>query len=231
MPYSIYPYKLEYFHMLCAYSKALSQLTLVLASSSPRRKELCSLIQLPVRIVPSQFEETLDPSHYPSVSEFVIDTALHKALAVKHSLDEAHEHWDIIIGADTMVVFDNKVIGKPKDREDAVSILTLLSGHTHSVYSGVAILYSGAFSKVGGDVKNKCVKFAETTQVTLSHLSEECIAAYVASGEPLDKAGGYGCQAMGSSLVSGVVGDFFNVVGLPVNRLCIEICKLLEYLK
>ena len=215
--------------MLCAYGKTLSQLTVVLASSSPRRKELCSLIQLPVKIIPSDFEENFDPSHYPSVSDFVIDTAYHKALAVKHSLEKEHQHWDLIIGADTMVAFGDKVIGKPKDREDAVSILTLLSGHTHSVCSGVALLYSGAFNKVlGGD---GCVKFSETTQVTFSHLNEACITAYVDSGEPLDKAGGYGCQGAGSSLVSGVVGDFFNVVGLPVNKLSIEICKLLEYLK
>ena len=217
--------------MLCAYSKVLSQLTIVLASSSPRRKELCSLMQLPVKIVPSDFEENFDPSHYPSVSDFVIDTAHHKALAVRHSLEEAHEQWDLIIGADTMVVFGNTVIGKPKDKEDAINILTLLSGHTHSVCSGVSILYSGAFYKVGSDVIGNCSKFAETTQVTFSQLSEECITAYVASGEPLDKAGGYGCQGAGSTLVSAVEGDFFNVVGLPVNRLSIELCKLLDCLK
>ena len=214
--------------MLCAYSKTLSQLIIVLASSSPRRKELCSLIQLPVKIIPSDFEENFDPSHYPSVPDFAIDTAYHKATAVKCTLDKTQQHWDLIISADTVVVYEDKVYGKPKDREDAISILTSLSGHTHSVCSGVTILCSGAFD---GRVVGNCVKFSETTQVTFSHLSQECIAAYVDTGEPLDKAGGYACQGAGSTFVSEVVGDFFNVVGLPVHKLSIELCRLLDCLK
>ncbi|KAI6660059.1 hypothetical protein LOD99_14400 [Oopsacas minuta] len=217
--------------MLSAHSKVLSQLDIILASSSPRRKELCSLIQLPVKIIHSEFEEDLDPSNYPSVSDFVIDTAYHKGSAVRSRLDKSHQHWDLIVSADTVVAFDNKVIGKPKDKEDAINILTSLSGHTHSVCSGVSIFYPGAFAGVSNDVIGNCIKFSETTQVTFSHLTEECIAAYVDTGEPLDKAGGYGCQGMGSTLVSGVIGDYFNVVGLPVNKLCIELCKLLKILK
>ena len=214
--------------MLCTYQKMLSQLTIVLASSSPRRKELCSLIKLPVKIIPSDFEEDLDPSSYPSVSEFVIDTAYHKAARVRSLLDTSQQQWDIIIGVDTTVVADNKVIGKPRDREDAIRILSQLSGATHSVCSGVVILHSAAGAEA---TQEKHQKFSETTQVTFSELSQECAIAYVDTGEPLDKAGAYGYQGMGGNLVTGIVGDFYNVVGLPIHKLSVELCKILDSLK
>ncbi len=137
--------------------------------------------------------------------EVVKTLALRKAEAVKERLSGKN---DIIIGADTVVVFENLILGKPVDNSDAFRMLTMLSGAWHDVYTGVAVLS-----------KDKTAVNAERTRVKFSSLSAEEIEKYMDSGEPFDKAGGYGIQEKGATIVERLEGDYFNVVGLPLNLL------------
>ena len=116
-----------------------------------------------------------------------------------------------VIGADTVVVLGGRILGKPKNRQDATEMLTALSGRTHEVYTGVCIVNA-----------EKEKGFYECTKVKFCKLTEEQISSYVATGEPMDKAGGYGIQGRGCVLVEGIEGDYFNVVGFPVSRFCRE---------
>ena len=173
----------------------------ILASGSPRRKELLGLIFEQFAVIPSSADETLAPDTAP-------DEAV-KELAQRKAADIAASHQDdLVIGADTVVYCDGEILGKPADPKDAERMLRLLSGKTHSVFTGVCLLKGG----------EKRV-FAEETKVTFYPLSDEDIAHYIASGEPFDKAGAYGIQGKGTLLVKKIDGDFFNVVGLPTGRL------------
>lgn len=125
---------------------------------------------------------------------------------------------ELIISGDTIVTLDGKVYGKPKKNEKAFEMLTELSGKTHVVYTGVVLKY-----------RDQLVKFTESTKVTFGEATSEQIQGYVDTGEPLDKAGGYGIQGVGGCLISRIEGDYFTVVGLPLYRLSVEICKLLNY--
>lgn len=172
---------------------------IILASASPRRKELLGLITEEFEIMPSDADETL-PNNISSdmAAEYL---AIVKARSI--IVDDA-----VVIGCDTVVVIDDKILGKPKDRNDCFEMLRALSGRKHYVYTGVCILYN-----------NKTVSFTEKTEVEFHDLSDAEIEAYMDSGEPFDKAGGYGIQGKGSLLVKGICGDYFNVVGLPVSAL------------
>lgn len=181
---------------------------LILASKSPRRKELLKLITEDFTIIPAVGEEKADKS-LPA-GEYVRALAEHKALEIA----AAHPH-DTVIGADTVVVIDGEVLGKPRDADDAKRMLRLLSGREHSVFTGVSII-SG----------NKNNSFYEETKVRFFDLSDEEINAYIASGEPFDKAGAYGIQDKGALIVSGITGDYYNVMGLPVGRLARELKNL-----
>lgn len=174
---------------------------LVLASASPRRKELISLISQDVVIHPSNIDETVPDGISPeAVPEF---------LAVKKAADVAKNFKDdTVIGSDTVVIVDNEILGKPKDREDAALMLQKLQGKTHLVITGCAIFKKG-----------KSLSFSEVTKVTFYPLTKEEIDAYINTGEPMDKAGAYGIQGFGSLLVREICGDYFNVVGLPVAKL------------
>jgi septum formation protein len=181
---------------------------LVLASASPRRQELIALLGLPVQIVPSRVEEDT-PDHWSPI-EIVEGLAKRKALAVKEELVEESEGTLIIVGSDTIVVLDGKVMGKPKDIEEAEQMLHQLSGHVHEVYTGVTcIRLSDA----------KTITSHRVTKVRMRELTEGQISRYVATGESLDKAGGYGIQEIGSVLVDSIEGCYFNVVGLPLSLL------------
>ncbi len=172
---------------------------IILASASPRRKELLGLITEEFEVMPSDADETLpDDISSDMAAEYL---AAVKAKSV--SVDDA-----VVIGCDTVVVIDDKILGKPKDRNDCFEMLRALSGRKHYVYTGVCILYN-----------NKTVSFTEKTEVEFHDLSDAEIEAYMDSGEPFDKAGGYGIQGKGSLLVKGICGDYFNVVGLPVSAL------------
>lgn len=181
--------------------------TLILASSSPRRKELLQNLHLQFQILSSEADETFDPNLSPA--EIVMELAQRKAQSVFQDNQGAY-----VIGSDTIVVADGQILGKPEDEADAVQMLKKLSGTQHDVYTGVAILYANGAS---------C--FYEKTEVTFWELSDDEILSYVRSGEPMDKAGAYGIQELGSMLVKKINGDYFAVVGLPVSRTVRELKK------
>ncbi|AIK35971.1 MULTISPECIES: Maf family protein [Bacillus] len=178
---------------------------LILASGSPRRKELLELAGVPFEIVVSEIEETIGA--YSSPADIVMSLALQKASAVV----ENHED-SVVLGADTIVTYESRILGKPKDEAEAKEILQLLSGKTHEVYTGVALIS-----------KEKTVTFYERTEVTFWELTEEEVDAYIATKEPLDKAGSYGIQGKGSIFVQHIQGDYYSVVGLPIARLVREL--------
>ena len=185
---------------------------LILASNSPRRKQLLQQINLTPDIIPSSFIENLDKSTFSSPSDYAIANAAGKAQDVYK--DVAPE--SIVLGSDTVVVIDDRILEKPKDDEHAVTMLRALSGRTHSVVTGVSIITRGVAHS-----------FSVSTNVRFSVLSEELIQWYVGTGEPLDKAGGYGIQGVGAVLVEGVEGCYNNVVGLPLQQLFVEMHRVL----
>lgn len=171
---------------------------IILASESPRRKELLTLMGLDYTVVASHVEER--PPERASTEELVCALALQKACAVK-----AEYPADCIIGADTVVDLDGEVLGKPHTSENAKAYLTRMQGRKHVVYTGVAVLTPGR-----EDVR--CC----TTEVWFAPMSEKEIDWYVATGEPLDKAGAYGVQGPGGIFVERINGNYFNVIGMPL---------------
>ena len=185
---------------------------IILASGSPRRKELFKRMGLNFAVRESRAEETIEEGLPPF---FVVEQlSLLKASSVAKMVKSEGKDA-LIIGADTVVVSENVILTKPRDEADAVNILRSLSGKWHSVLTGVTVM----------NTKNaKSESFFAETKVHFINLSEEEIYAYVKTGEPLDKAGAYGIQEKGSLFVDAISGDYFNVVGLPV-------CKLAQVLK
>ncbi|WP_042345589.1 Maf family protein [Bacillus massiliigorillae] len=178
---------------------------LILASASPRRHELLSLLEIPFKTFSSDIDETISPNTAPE--EAVQQLALKKAQAAI----ETHPN-SIIIGCDTIVVHNGNILGKPADKADAFHVLSQLSNHTHTVYTGVSII-SEDVNKV----------FYEKTEVTFWELSDQDIEAYIDSGEPMDKAGSYGIQGKAALFVKEIHGDYYSVVGLPISRLAREL--------
>ena len=175
-------------------------MNLILASASPRRQELLKLFGLPFTVRVADIDETMDPTKAPF--DEVARVSRKKAQAVAQSSD------DIVIAADTIVVCEGKTLGKPKNEEDAKAMLRMLSGREHQVMTGCTVLW--------GD---KCETFTEVTDIHFRSLSEKEIARYVASGEPMDKAGAYGIQGGAALFCSHMVGDYYNVMGLPLCHL------------
>ena len=175
---------------------------IILASASPRREQLLRQVGYEFQVLPSLAEEDNTAELPPE--ELVQTHARAKAWDVARQVAPA----DIVIGADTLVVLDGKVFGKPGSAEQACRMLQELSGRTHSVWSGIAIVKEG-----------RCLCAAVETRVTLGRLNEEEIKRYVATGEPLDKAGAYAVQGIGAVFVEKLDGCYFNVVGLPLNAL------------
>ena len=173
---------------------------LILASASPRRQELLKLFGLPFTVRVADIDETMDPGLPPFDEVGRVSRA--KALAIPRETD------DIVIAADTIVVCEGKTLGKPRDAEDAKAMLRLLSGRDHQVMTGCTVLR--------GESRET---FTEVTDIHFRDLSEIEIARYVASGEPMDKAGSYGIQGGAALFCSHMVGDYYNVMGLPVCRL------------
>jgi septum formation protein len=178
----------------------------LLASASPRRRELLALLGVRYTVAVSRFaEETL--AHLTDPVEYVSRAAESKAAEVAR-----RRHGCFVLGVDTDVVApDGTILGKPRDAADAHRLLRSLSGRTHHVYSGVALLQSGE----EGEILRRIVR-VEETRVTFGALSDDAIAAYVATGEPMDKAGGYGIQGGAMAFVTRVEGDLSNVIGLPL---------------
>ncbi|CAH2067680.1 unnamed protein product, partial [Iphiclides podalirius] len=162
-----------------------------------------------VSLCPSLFEENLDPKGYSNFSEFVEETALQKVLEVDDRLKNQGHKPDVVIGADTMVTLDGELFGKPTSEQEAFNMLSRLSGKAHTVYTGVVVKSN-----------KEIVKFTEKTKVVFGKMEEDQIRGYISTGEPMDKAGGYGIQGVGGTFVEKVEGDYFTVVGLPLYRLC-----------
>ena len=173
---------------------------LILASQSPRRKELLGLFRLPFVIRVADIDETMDPQSDPY--DEVARLSREKALAVSRGED------DIVVAADTIVVCENKVLGKPHSTEEAVEMLSLLSGRDHQVMTGMTVI-RGA----------QVISCTEVTDIHVRELSAKEINAYVATGEPMDKAGAYGIQGGAALFAEKMVGDYYNVMGLPVCKL------------
>lgn len=173
---------------------------LILASQSPRRRELLGLFRLPFVIRVADIDEGMDSQKSPY--DEVARVSREKALAVSRGAE------DIVIAADTIVVCNGKVLGKPKSPAEAVQMLTLLSGRDHQVMTGMTV--------VRGEAIQTCT---EVTDIHFRTLSQKEIAAYVATGEPMDKAGAYGIQGGAALFAEKMVGDYYNVMGLPVCKL------------
>ncbi|OQR82555.1 septum formation protein Maf [Achlya hypogyna] len=190
---------------------------IVLASQSPRRLELLTNLGLRFEVIPSTFEENLDKAAFPSPEHYVIENAKQKALEVARRLATDARLPDLVIGCDTVVVHDGKILEKPKDEADALRMLRALSGATHQVFSGVA-LCTGASTHL----------FSHVTQVKFLTLQDQTIHDYIATGEPMDKAGAYGIQSGGRAFVESVDGCMNNVIGFPVDRFCAELNAVLD---
>ncbi|RVE58323.1 hypothetical protein OJAV_G00208140 [Oryzias javanicus] len=191
----------------------------VLASASPRRQEILRNAGLRFEVVPSWFKETLDKGLFKAPHEYAVETAKQKALEVARRMPFKHlKTPDIVIGADTIVAVNNMILEKPVDKQDAYRMLSSLSGKEHSVFTGVAIVL--CHDKDNQEVDYQMMAFYEETKVKFADLSEDMLWEYINSGEPMDKAGGYGIQALGGMLVEYVHGDFLNVVGFPLNHFC-----------
>ena len=171
---------------------------IILASASPRRRELLTVAGVEFDVLVSDADETVPEGTAPKDAAMM--TAEKKALAVAEKCPDS-----VVIGADTIVVIDDMILGKPKDEADAMAMLRTLSGREHQVITGVCL--------TDGE-KTKC--FAQVSKVRFYDLTDEEIASYVATEEPMDKAGSYGIQGKGCVLVEGIEGDYFNIVGLPV---------------
>lgn len=180
-------------------------MNLILASASPRRRELLSLFRIPFTVRVADIDETMDSGALPF--DEVARVSKLKAMAV------SREETDVVIAADTIVVCQGKILGKPHSKEEAVQMLSLLSGRDHQVMTGCTVLKG-----------ERTETFTEVTDLHFRDLSQKEIEDYVATGEPMDKAGAYGIQGGAALFCSRMEGDYYNVVGLPV-------CKLGEVLR
>ncbi len=178
----------------------------ILASASPRRKELLARTGIPFTVIPSRIPETITESE---PSAIVMELASQKAMDVwKNHADMD----DVVIGADTIVVYKDEILGKPADESEALDMLSMLADRTHQVYTGVSIIHGAQINT-----------FYECTQVTLYPIYREDLLRYIATGDPLDKAGAYGIQGDFSIHVKSIQGEYNNVVGLPIGRLYQEL--------
>lgn len=188
--------------------------SIVLASASPRRKELLEQMGLDFEIMPAEGDEVLTQKR-PELA--VMELAEQKAKEVSARLWAADpEKTYLVIGADTVVSCEGEILGKPKDREDAKGMLRMLSGKTHQVFTGVSVIRAD-------DDGETVHTFYDATDVTFYPMAEEEIESYVETGEPDDKAGAYGIQGKGALYIKRIEGDYFNVVGLPIGKLYHEI--------
>nr|XP_020737354.1 N-acetylserotonin O-methyltransferase-like protein [Odocoileus virginianus texanus] len=210
--------------LLCPVIRKLQHKRVVLASSSPRRQEILSNAGLRFEVVPSRFKEKLHKASFATPQAYAVETAKQKALEVAGRMHQKDLRApDVVIGADTIVAVGGLILEKPVDKQDAYRMLSRLSGTEHSVFTGVAVVHC---CTKDGQLDTRVSEFYEETTVKFSELSEELLWEYIDSGEPMDKAGGYGIQALGGMLVEYVRGDFLNVVGFPLNRFCKELARL-----
>ena len=183
--------------------------TLILASGSPRRRELLEQIGVPFEVIVSNAEEIITKTQPGAIVE---ELSLCKAQAV------AKDHPDrFVLGADTIVVLDGQILGKPKDKDDAYRMLSALQGRDHQVYTGVTFICS-----------EKIYSFHEKTDVNIYPMTDQEIEDYIQSGDCMDKAGSYGIQGRFARHIQSIKGDYYNVMGLPVGRVWQELCFILS---
>ena len=178
-------------------------MNIILASASPRRKEILENANVKFDVVKSTIDEVILDQELPY--QVVMRLAFEKCMDIASKNEN-----DLVIGADTIVVLDNIILGKPKDKEDATSMIKKLSGKTHQVITGISL--------VNFNVNKKIIDYV-VSNVKFKDLSEEDIKDYIQTNESLDKAGAYGIQGYGAILVEEIQGDYFNIVGLPISRL------------
>lgn len=191
---------------------------IILASASPRRKELLGRLGLEFEVQKSNAEENIQ---LPEPAGLVMELSCRKAWDVFEALPEEEKKNSLVIGADTVVSLNGVIMGKPKDEKDAERMLTALQNNTHQVYTGVTLIYKG--TKNDTAVKNT---FFEKTDVSMFPMDREEISGYIATGEPMDKAGAYGIQGKFAAYIKKINGDYSNVVGLPIGRLFQEMKKI-----
>ena len=179
----------------------MSVLRVVLASGSPRRRELLRLIGIEHEVIPADVDESLHANEAPAVHA-------ERLARAKASARAPDDDATVTIGSDTIVVIDDRILGKPRDRADAMEMLRALSGRTHTVYTAVAVRRGG-----------RLVSAVEHVAVTFRALTDPVIASYIETGEPMDKAGAYGIQGFGATLVERIDGDYFAVMGLALGTL------------
>lgn len=177
---------------------------IVLASGSPRRKEIFEQVGVKFQVQPSNIEEIITKD---LPEDIVIELADVKAVDIAKYYNED----TIIIGADTLVALDGQVMGKPKDKQDAINMIVKLQGNKHQVYTGVSVILKGKTEKK--------INFFEATDVWVNPMEESQILSYVASGEPFDKAGAYGIQGKFAIYIGKIIGDYYNIVGFPIAKL------------
>lgn len=185
----------------------------ILASGSPRRKEILEQCGVHFVVEKSEVEENTTKTE---PGEVVKELSFVKAMDVT---EKTKEETCIVIGADTIVANGSVILGKPKDRQDAFQMVQSIQGHAHSVYTGVALIIKDGEEK-------KVISFYEETKVEIADMTEEEIRDYVATGEPDDKAGAYAIQGIFANFVKGIQGDYYNVVGLPIARIYAELKKI-----
>jgi septum formation protein len=197
----------------------------ILASGSPRRVELIQKLHLPFEVEKALGEELTSETE---PAKYAMSLAREKALEVYNRLSNiprsAKKDSLFVLGADTIVVHEGHILGKPSDEEDAFEMLSSLSGKTHEVYTGVAFVFDR--NDVSKAAEPAIFSFFDRTEVTFNELSADEIRAYISTGDPLDKAGAYGIQGDFSIHVSGVKGNFENVIGLPVSKIYEEMKRL-----
>jgi len=184
---------------------------IILASSSPRRKKLLAQMGLQFEVIPSECKENFLPEQSPA--EIATKLALDKAKNVSAKIQEPA----LVIGADTIVVRENKILGKPKDKDEAYSMLCQLQGQVHQVITGLAVIDTQS---------GRCLTGYERTQVELAPLTPQEIKWYISTGEPMDKAGAYAIQGFGGILIKRISGCYHNVVGLPIHRLWVMLKQM-----
>ena len=180
---------------------------IILASASPRRKEILELADLKFDVMPSDAQEITTKT---APNEVVMELASIKA----KDIYKKSEKQSMVVGADTVVAYQGQILGKPADEADAKRMLTMLSGQTHEVYTGVCVIEDG-----------KTKTFYEETKVTFYDISDEQIDRYIKTVEHMDKAGSYGIQGKAAVFIKGIEGDYYNVVGFPIARFLQEITK------
>ena len=205
---------------------------IILASASPRRKELLAQVGMEFEVRPSHAEEIITGSR---PAEIVMGLSNLKAEDIFAQLSEDEKENVLVIGSDTVVALDGEILGKPKDKADAKRMLKALQGRSHQVYTGVTLILQETPDKqtrVAEQAEGEALSnishtvFYEETEVEVYPMTDEEIDAYIATKDPMDKAGSYGIQGLFAAHIKGLKGDYYNVVGLPIGRLYQEMKKL-----